>query len=91
MNNVDLMIEREVAKLWEEQTAPAVDGETLRRAAQFMRCAVCEMDKAADFVYAAAQKLEDTPQGDRVTSVLFDMENMMTNLKQLQKAFEKGV
>ena len=91
MNNVDLMIEREVAKLGEEQTMPAVDGETLRLAARSVRWAVEELDKAADFVNEAAETLVDTPQGDRVASILNDMETMLTNLKQLQKAFEKGV
>lgn len=89
--NVDLMIERETEKLWEEQTRPEIDGETLRLAARSVGWAVEELDRTADFVNEAAETLVDTPEGDRLLAILNDMENMLINLKETQKRFEKGV
>lgn len=89
--NIDAMFERAVMDEWEKQNAPEIDGETLRQAARSLRISIEELDKAADSVNEAAETLVDTPAGDRVAAILNDMENLLTDLKAMQKNFDKGV
>ena len=84
---LDRAVEQAAAKEWEEQNAPA-DGATLAQAARSMRLAVEELDKTLDLINEAAQLLVDTPEGDKVASYLNDGENVLAELKKLQKDFE---
>ena len=41
-------------------------------------------------VAGAAMLLEDIPEGDKLTSILVDMEDLKYNLKKMQEAFSRG-
>lgn len=85
---LDRAVEQAAANEWEKQNDPA-DGERLRMAARSMRFAIDELDKTLDLINEAAEALVDTPEGDRVASYLNDGENVLTDLKMLQKDFER--
>ena len=83
---LDVMKEQMDAKAWEKLNTPT-DGETLRQAAKHLGYAINELDEAADCVNEAAEALVDTPEGDRVASVLEEMETMLKDLKKMQEAW----
>ena len=83
--------DRAVDRLWEEQTAPAVDGETLRQAGRSLRLAAEDLDRSADFVNEAMETLKDTIIYDRVTSILNEMEDILSTIKAMRDNFEMGV
>lgn len=85
---LDRAVEQAAAKEWEEQNAQA-DGKRLRMAASSMRYAVDQLDKTLDLISDAAEALVDTPEGDRVASYVDEIENVLTDLKMLQKDFER--
>lgn len=85
---LDRAVEQAAANEWEKQNAPT-DGERLRMAAKSMRYAVDQLDKTLDLINEAAEALVDTPEGDRVASYLNDGENVLTELRKLQKDFER--
>ena len=84
MENVALMVEEATAQEWEKLNMPT-DGETLRMAAKSLGFAIEELDNAADSVNEAAETLVDTPEGDRVASVLGEMETLLSTLRDYQK------
>ena len=83
---LDAMKERMDAKTWEKLNTPT-DGETLRQAAKSLGYAIDELDGAADSVNEAVEALLDTPEGDRIASVLAEMETVLKDLKKMQKAW----
>lgn len=85
---LDRAVEQAAANEWEEQNKQT-DGERLRMAARSMRYAVDQLDKTLDLINEAAEALVDTPEGDRVASYLNDGENVLTELRKLQKDFER--
>ena len=85
---LDRAVEQAAANEWEKQNTQT-DGERLRMAARSMRFAIDELDKTLDLINEAAEALVDTPEGDRVASYLNDGENVLTDLKKLQKDFER--
>ena len=87
---VEREIDRAIDRLWEEQTAPAVDGETLRQAGRSLRLAAEDLDKSADWVNEARETLKDTILYDRVASFLNDMEDMLSSIKAMRDNFERG-
>ena len=58
-------------------------------AARAMRFAVEDLDKACDEVNEAAETLVDTPDGDRISSVLAEMEKILKEIKDMQEQLEK--
>ena len=84
---LDRAVEQAAAKEWEEQNAQA-DGKRLRMAANSMRYAVDHLDKTLDLISDAAEALADTPEGDRVASYVDEIENVLTDLKKMQKDFD---
>ena len=84
MTDVDFLVEEAAAKEWERLNMPT-DGETLRQAAKALGYAIDELDEAADCVNEAAEQLVDTPEGDRVASVLDEMEDLLKELRRFQK------
>ena len=85
---LDRAVEQAAAKEWEAQNAEPADGAVLKLAARSMRFAVEQLDKTLDLINEAAELLVDTPEGDKVASYLNDGENVLTELKKLQKDFE---
>ena len=83
--------DKAVDALWEAQTKPVIDGETLRQAAKHLETAIEDVDHACDYVNEAAGELKDTVQEDRVYAMLNDMENILADLKAMKDKFEKGV
>lgn len=88
---VEREIDRAIDRLWEEQTAPAVDGETLRQAGRSLRFAAEDLDKSADWVNEARETLKDTILYDRVASILNEMEDTLSTIRDMMKNFERGV
>lgn len=86
--NIDLMIEQAIDAEWERLNRP--DGETLRQAAKCLNRAIEGLDRAADDVNEASETLVDTPAGDRVASILHDMEDLLCDLKSMANAYERG-
>ena len=86
--DLDRMVEQAAAKEWEAQNAEPADGAVLKLAARSMRFAVEQLDKTLDLINEAAEILKDTPEGDKVSSYLNDGENVLTELRSLQKDFE---
>lgn len=84
MQDVDAMIGADAAREWEKLNTPT-DGETLRQAAKSLGYAINELDGAADCVNEAKETLLDTPEGDRIASVLDSMESLLKELKEYQK------
>ena len=81
---LDLMVGAESSKLW-RQLNTETDGETLRQAARSLRFVIEDLDTACDNVNEAAETLVDTPEGDRVRSILDDMEKVLEELKTMEK------
>ena len=81
---LDLMRESESAAMWEKLNAPT-DKETLREGAKSLGQAIYELDGACDFVDDAAELLADTPEGDKVRSILDDMEHILKDLKSMRE------
>ena len=88
---VEREIDRAIDRLWEEQTAPAVDGETLRQAGRSLRLAAEDLDTSADWVNEAMETLKDTIIYDRVASILNEMEDLLSTIRGMMKNFERGV
>lgn len=78
--DVDAMIEARNAAEWEAQTAPVIDGETARQAGMLLRMTAEELDGALDLLNEAAETLVDTPDGDRISSMLNEMEDMLSEI-----------
>jgi len=87
--DVDAMVEARNAKEWEEQTAPVIDGETARQAARWLRIAAEELDSALDSVNEAAEALVDTPDGDRISSLLKEMEDKLSEIRTKRDEMER--
>lgn len=84
---LDRMIEDFNAQEWEKLNTPT-DGETLRQAAKSLGYAIDELDEAADCVNEAAETLVDTPEGDRIRSILDEMETLLKDMKEHKKLWE---
>ena len=87
--DVDAMVEARNATEWEEQTAPVIDGETARQAARWLRIAAEELDSALDSVNEAAEALVDTPDGDRISSLLKEMEDKLSEIRTKRDEMER--
>jgi len=85
---LDRMYEAAIADEWEEQNRDSVDGETLRQAARSIRLAIEDFDTSCDLVNEASELLVDTPEGDRISSVLDDMEKILDSMKEMQRKWE---
>lgn len=85
---LDLLVESDAGKKWEEMNSPA-DGESLRLAARSIKWAVEDLDKACDSVNEAAETIVDTPEGDKVLSFLDEMEKTLKDLKALADEFQR--
>ena len=83
--------DKAVDRLWEEQTAPVIDGETLRQAGQSLRFAANDLDESADSVNEAKEILKDTILYDRVASILNEMEDILSTIRTMSENFRKGV
>ena len=81
---LDRMYEGESSKAWEAQNT-RTDGETLRQAAKSLDYAIGELDDACDSVNEAAEALVDTPEGDRVRSILDEMEEVLKSIREMQE------
>ena len=84
MTDLDMMVEQAAADEWEKLNTPT-DGETLRQAAKSLGYAINELDEAADCVNEAVEQLTDTPEGDRVASILQTMEDILKELQDYRK------
>ena len=87
MKDVAIMIEEAAAQEWERLNTPT-DGETLRQAAKSLGYAINELDEAADCVNEAAETLTDTPEGDRIRSILDEMETLLKDMKEYKTKWE---
>lgn len=86
---VDLIAEKEAAKAWEELNMPT-DTETLHQAAKSLGYAIEDLDTSLDLVNEAAELLVDTPEGDRVSSLLQEMESALKDLRGMQRKWQEA-
>ena len=89
MENVAVMIEEAAAQEW-ERINMRTDGETLNMAAKSLQMAIEDLDLATDEVNEAAETLVDTPEGDRVASILEEMESVLKSLKEYQAEWRRA-
>lgn len=89
MMDVAIAIERENARIWEEQNQPT-DSETLKMAAKELNFAIEDLDHAADWVWTGMEDLKDCVEYDRIASVLQDMESILKDLKAMRDRWQKG-
>ena len=87
--DVDAMVEARNAAEWEAQTAPVIDGETARQAGMLLRMTAEELDKTLDLLNEAAEALVDTPDGDRISSMLNEMEDRLSEIRAKRDEFER--
>lgn len=79
---IDAMYEAESARIWEEQNMQT-DTEKLKLAARSLTWAAEDFDKCCDYVNEAAEELVDTPEGDKVASVLGEMEILLKEMREM--------
>lgn len=87
--DVDAMVEARNAAEWEAQTAPVIDGETARQAGMLLRMTAEELDKTLDLLNEAAEALVDTPDGDRISSMLNEMEDRLSEIRAKRDEMER--
>lgn len=87
--DVDAMVEARNAAEWEAQTAPVIDGETARQAGMLLRMTAEELDKTLDLLNEAAEALVDTPDGDRISSMLSEMEDRLSEIRAKRDEMER--
>lgn len=86
---LDLMYETESGVLWENQCKPT-DETTLKKAADSLFLAIEDLDRSCDLVNEACEWLVDTAEGDRISSVLQDMEKLLKDIRGMQSKWAKG-
>lgn len=86
---LDRMYENENSILWEKQNKPT-DETTLKLAAKSLFLAIEELDSSCDLVNEACEMLVDTAEGDRLSSVLQDMERTLKEIREMQTKWAKG-
>ena len=86
---IDFMNEMELAKMWEDLCKPT-DETTLKMAAKSLNYAINELDATCDFVNEACETLVDTAEGDRIASILQDMESRLKDIREMQSKLAKG-
>ena len=84
---LDLWFDQESDRMWQKLNT-TTDGETLRQAAKALKFAINELDESCDCVNEAAEILVDTPEGDKVASILEEMENILKELKGMKEKWE---
>ena len=87
---VDVMIENENARIWEELNAPDPLENELKEAAIEMRKSIELLDKAENGIVEAASILDDTPMGDKLTSLYESILDLKLDIKNLADAYGKG-
>ena len=78
------------ARKWEEQNAPKMSEERIKKIDMVMRFAIDELDNACDSANEAMELLDDTPLHDVMESILMDMEEVLADLRMKYKGFERG-
>lgn len=79
--------DRKIQEMYEAKDVPA-DSELLRMASKSIRLAIEDMDTSMELVNEAAEELVDTPDGDRIASILGEMEGLLKDLKDMQSKWE---
>ena len=79
--------DRKIQEMYEAKDVPA-DSELLRMASKSIRFAIEDMDTSMELVNEAAEELADTPDGDRIASILGEMEGLLKDLKDMQSKWE---
>ena len=88
IQNIDAMYEAESARMWEEQNMPT-DTEMLHLAAKSLRLAATDLDTTCDLVNEAAEAIVDTPEGDKIASILGEMENILKDLREMAEKWSR--
>lgn len=87
---LDLMFEKEVERLWEEQNAPDRVYDRLLESASHMNVAIEQMDKAMDSLAVAKDAIEGLNAEYRLGSLMDDYENLVCSIKALRLKFIDG-
>lgn len=88
-NALDSIFERALAKMWEEQTEPIISEEKAKKIEPRLRHALSLIETALWEAEMVVEALEDNPMGDRVASIMDEIEDVSRRVKDIQK--EMGV
>ena len=61
------------------------DGAILRNAAKALNFACYELDNACESLQEGCELLSDTPEGDKVKSLLDELETVLKDVKRMRK------
>lgn len=88
MQNIDAAYEAESARIWEEQNRQT-DTELLRLASKSLRLAADDLDSTCGLVNEAAEAVVDTPEGDRIASILGEMESILKGIREMAEKWSR--
>lgn len=88
MQNIDAAYEAESARIWEEQNRQT-DTEMLRLASKSLRLAADDLDSTCDLVNEAAEAVVDTPEGDKIASILGEMKSILKGLREMAEKWSR--
>ena len=87
---VQEMVEREAAELWERLNAPDPEADRMKEAAKRLRCGLDSIDNGLDWVADAISKVDGTPMADKLQSFLDSFEKLSDELEDLTEKYERG-
>lgn len=87
---IDLMEEKEVAKLWEEQNSHSDVWNKALEAVGYLNVVEEHMDKGLDSLVWAKDIMDDTNVDYKVAQLIEDYENLLCDVRKLIKQFVEG-
>lgn len=87
---VQAMWEAETAALWEELNKPDPAEKYLEEAAESLKTAAQEADKAVDSVMEAAAALSGWPMQYKLDSIAEALDDLRAEISELAKTYERG-
>ena len=85
------LYEMECARIWEQINMADPNENKLIEAAHSLNIAIEHLNTAVDWVADAAQELSGTTMEDRVMSLVQDIEDIICDLKEMQKRWKRGI
>ena len=89
-STLDMMIERAVMDLWEEQNAPNPHEEEYRKAAESMQEAMDLIERATDCALYAREQVDGIPVEYRIAALQSDLNSLWCDFKDLRDKLKEG-
>ena len=87
---LDLMIENERNRAWEELNAPDPYDSALKDAAKEMEKAIADLNGAIENLVGASAELDETPNQPKVDSLIEALEEIGCDLRSMKEHWERG-